>query len=95
MDIKTRLIKKLVQVYGDDFKSPLARDLSVNVSTIRRIFNQREAIPLVYQKAIIQLICGKSGRCIEIDDLPAKTDKAELINSVRCDKTIDIFGGEK
>lgn len=49
---KQQLIDRLILAYGEDFKTPLSRDLGVNVSTIRRIFNQREEIPLVYVLAI-------------------------------------------
>lgn len=49
---KTSLIKRLETVYGAHYKSPLARALEVNVSTIRRLFNSSKPLPLVYQKAI-------------------------------------------
>jgi len=54
--VKKRLVERLKARYGDDFKSPLARDLKVNVSTIRRIFNQREGMPYVYEIAIEKLL---------------------------------------
>lgn len=36
---KEQLISRLVDKYGKNFKTPLARDLGVDVSTVRRIFN--------------------------------------------------------
>lgn len=54
---KQQIIDQLKSHYGDDFKSPLARDLAVNVSTVRRIFNQKEEIPLVYERAIQSILC--------------------------------------
>lgn len=53
---KKRLIKRLINHYGENFKTPLSKDLDVDVTTIRRIFNQREEIPIVYQKAIDKLL---------------------------------------
>lgn len=56
---KENLTNRLKSVYGEDFKSPLARELGVNVSTIRRIFNQKDDIPLVYKMAIEGLLSKK------------------------------------
>lgn len=53
---KASIIERLVARYGEDFKSPLARDLGVHVSTVRRIFNQRDDLPLVYVLAIEKLL---------------------------------------
>lgn len=55
-NLKEQLIERLEAFYGKDFKTPLAKDLQVNLSTIRRIFNQREEIPLVYIHAIESVI---------------------------------------
>lgn len=49
---KDKVIKSLVNHYGKNWKTPLAKELCVNVSTIKRIFNQREEVPIVYQMAI-------------------------------------------
>lgn len=57
---KQKLIKQLEEKYGEDFKTPLANDLGVNISTIRRLFNQRDEIPLVYVYAIEALIGSNS-----------------------------------
>lgn len=53
---KASITERLVARYGEDFKSPLARDLGVNVSTVRRLFNERESIPLVYVLAIENIL---------------------------------------
>lgn len=53
---KSHLIKKLTCKYGENFKSPLSRDLGVNVSTIKRIFNTNKDVPIVYEYAILYII---------------------------------------
>lgn len=53
---KKEIIDRLIERYGEEFKSPLARDLNVNVSTVRRIFNQKHDLPMVYEMAIEGLL---------------------------------------
>ena len=53
---KGKLVSQLTLRYGADYKSALARDLKVNVSTIRRLFNQRDELPLIYVKAIEKIL---------------------------------------
>lgn len=55
---KDELVEKLEKHYGENWKTPLSKDLGVNVSTIRRVFNQRDDIPLVYLYAIEKLLIG-------------------------------------
>ena len=50
--MKEELIKRLQAKYGANFKMPLSKDLGVNVSTVRRMFNQRERINPVWIRAI-------------------------------------------
>ena len=52
---KKKLISVLKNKYGDAFCPPLARDLEVNVTTVRRIF-QRDKIPKVYCLAISKIL---------------------------------------
>lgn len=56
---KNKLIDELVEYYGPGFKSPLARDLHVNLSTVKRIFNQRDGVPLLYYFAIKWLLYSR------------------------------------
>ena len=51
-ETRQNIIGALIKHYGENWKTPLSKDLEVNISTIKRIFNQREEIPLVYQYAI-------------------------------------------
>jgi hypothetical protein len=53
---KAEVIERLVNRYGENFKTPLARDLRVDVSTIRRLFNSPEELPFLYEKAIEALL---------------------------------------
>ena len=53
---KAEVIERLVNHYGENFKTPLARDLRVDVSTIRRLFNSPEERPFLYEKAIQALL---------------------------------------
>ncbi len=53
---KKALIKQLISVYGRNFKTKLATELGVDVSTVRRIFNTKDEIPRVYYFAIMQVI---------------------------------------
>ena len=50
---KRQLIRKAKSAYGDNFKTALAKDLGVDVSTVRRIFNRKGGeIPALYVVAI-------------------------------------------
>lgn len=51
-ETRQQIIDALIKHYGSQWKTPLSKDLGVNISTIKRIFNQREEIPIVYQRAI-------------------------------------------
>lgn len=83
----TELKQKLVNFYGADFKSPLARDLKVNVSTVRRIFNQREEIPEVYRRAIENIISESPAQRAH-----RKSNRKELIDDIeRREFTKEIF----
>ena len=57
-ETRQKIIKALIKHYGENWKTPLSKDLGVNLSTIRRIFNQREEIPIVYQRAIERITDG-------------------------------------
>lgn len=41
---KEQLISRCVERWGQDFKTPLAKALEVDVSTVRRMFNQRNTV---------------------------------------------------
>lgn len=53
---KEQIISKLVNKYGEDFKTPLARALGVNVSTVRRWFNSDKDLDQVTKKAILCIL---------------------------------------
>jgi len=52
---KTKIMASLTNHYGNRWKTALSRDLDVDRATIKRIFNQREKVPVVYQLAIKQI----------------------------------------
>lgn len=54
--LKSKMVENLIEVYGRDFKTPLSVDLGVDVSTVRRLFNQRSEIPKRYLIAINKII---------------------------------------
>lgn len=68
---KKKLIKQLIAKYGENWKTPLAKDLGVDISTIRRIFNQREYVPILYIRAIENLLHEDQNR--NTVTRPAKT----------------------
>ena len=49
---KAALEKRLIRSYGEQYKTPLAADLGVDVSTIRRIFNRAKPLDSLYVSAI-------------------------------------------
>lgn len=55
-ETRLKIVDALIKHYGENWKTPLSKDLGVNLSTIRRIFNQKEEIPIVYQKAIESIL---------------------------------------
>ena len=50
---KQQMIAKLIEKYGKNYKTPLAKALGVNVSTIRRMFNNDKELTPVNKKAIL------------------------------------------
>jgi len=50
--MKARLIKKLIKHYGKNWKTPLSKDLGVDVATVRRVFNSDQEISKAWQLAI-------------------------------------------
>ncbi len=58
---KCKIVNALIKHYGNNWKTPLTKDLGVNRSTIRRIFNQREDIPIVYKRAFDNIVNGEEG----------------------------------
>ena len=57
--MKEKLILKLNRKYGKNFKTPLSKDLGVNVSTVRRWFNSEREIKLDKIKAILRVLSEK------------------------------------
>jgi methylphosphotriester-DNA--protein-cysteine methyltransferase len=55
---KVKLIKRLEKKYGKNWKTPLAKDMGVDLSTVRRAFNQRDKLSPVWVKAIEQILTG-------------------------------------
>jgi len=53
---KTKLIKRLEKKYGQDWKTPLSKDLGVHVSTVRRMFNSRDEVSPVWIRAISDVL---------------------------------------
>lgn len=49
---KADLEKRLIEVYGEDFKTPLAADLVVDVSTVRRAFNRPRPLSSLFAGAV-------------------------------------------
>jgi len=50
---KEQIISKLIDKYGENYKTPLAKALGVNVSTIRRMFNSDSDLSPVNKRAIL------------------------------------------
>lgn len=53
LSTKSQIEKKLIIKYGEDFKTPLAKELGVNVSTVRRMFNGPGELSRVNERAIL------------------------------------------
>lgn len=53
---KTKLIKWLEKKYGPYWKSRLSEELEVNISTIKRNFNQKDKLSVILEKAVLQLL---------------------------------------
>ena len=53
---KEQIISKCVDRYGVNFKTPLAKALGVNVSTVRRWFNSDNDLDVVTKKAVMCLL---------------------------------------
>jgi energy-converting hydrogenase A subunit M len=50
---KKEVEKKLVERYGQNYKTPLAKALGVDVSTVRRMFNNDKELSSVNERAIL------------------------------------------
>lgn len=50
---KQRIIKRLIEKYGEKYKTPLSKDLGVNISTVRRMFNEDKPLSSVNKRAIL------------------------------------------
>ena len=56
---KKALVEHLEMKYGPNWKTPLSKEIGVDLSTVRRLFNQREGeLPKVYELAIKRVIFG-------------------------------------
>lgn len=53
---KEQIISKLVKRYGENYKTPLAKALGVNISTIRRMFNSDNDLSPVNKRAILCIL---------------------------------------
>lgn len=53
---KQQIIAKLIDKYGENYKTPLAKELGVDVSTVRRMFNQRGDLSPLAKRAIICIL---------------------------------------
>lgn len=53
---KTKLIKRLEKRYGLNWKTPLSKDLGVNLSTVKRAFNQRDQLNPIWILAINNIL---------------------------------------
>ena len=53
---KTKLIERPEKKYGKNWKTPLSKDLGVHISTVRRVFNQRDGINPVWIVAINSIL---------------------------------------
>lgn len=63
---KTKLIERLEKKYGKNWKTPLSKDLGVHISTVRRVFNQRDGINPVWIVAINSILNdSKDSACIK------------------------------
>lgn len=50
---KKQIEKKLLDKYGEDFKTPIAKELGVDVSTVRRWFNGSGELSPINERAIL------------------------------------------
>jgi len=53
---KEEVIKKCIERYGENYKTPLAKALGVNLSTVRRMFNNEKDLSPVNQRAILCIL---------------------------------------
>lgn len=53
---KDQMIVELIKKYGKNYKTPLAKDLRLNVSTVRRMFNNDKELRLVNEQAILRIL---------------------------------------
>lgn len=49
---KDQLVARLEKHYGTNWKTPLAKDLGVGLSSVRRVFNGEQEVSRVWQLAI-------------------------------------------
>lgn len=50
---KQQIISKLIHKYGENYKTPLAKALGVDVSTVRRWFNSDKELDRITKKAVL------------------------------------------
>lgn len=53
---KEKITERLIVKYGENFKTPLAKDLGVDVSTVRRLFNCDRELPAISRAAILWIL---------------------------------------
>ena len=53
---KEQIISRLIEKYGENYKTPLAKALGVNISTVRRMFNSDRELSPVNKKAIMCIL---------------------------------------
>ena len=53
---KKQIISNLIEKYGKNYKTPLSIALGVNVSTIRRMFNNDKELSPANKKAILCIL---------------------------------------
>lgn len=56
---KQELVKQIIDVYGEGFKNPLARDLGVHRDTVRRWINSDEELQKIHEYAVRYVLEGK------------------------------------
>ncbi len=79
---KQQMITQLVKKYGKNYKTPLAKSLGVNVSTIRRMFNNDKDLTPSNEIAINCIINHQSFNAKDITRL-AKDLKDNYIPGVK------------
>ncbi len=53
---KEQIVSKLIVKYGENYKTPLAKALGVNVSTVRRMFNSDKDLSPVNKTAVLCIL---------------------------------------